>query len=248
MPVIMTGKCIYPLKDCHFHTHSTWEIILNLKGSGDDVVGNSNYPFFPGTIICIPPKLPHAKVSKELFKDIFIQSTEFLISDRQEVLCFQDDEEKSLETLMQLAYQTFHKKEKNYVNIVDSLYDTIQYILLGRMESPIKNRSVEQLTRLIVENLSDPEFCVSDAISTLPYCKDYIRKLFRKESGMTPVSYLNGLRIEHAKRILKQQSLTGYSISEVAHMCGFYDPRYFSRLFKQYTNQSPIQYADGAKS
>lgn len=248
MPVLLSGKCMHPLKNYHFHTHSTWEIILDIEGSGNDIVGESEYPFFPGSIICIPPNTPHSKVSKDQFKDIYIQSTEFLVSDRPQALCFQDDEEKNIETLMQLAYRTFHKKDKNYINIVDSLYDTIQYILLGKTEGPIKNQSIEQLTRLIVENFSDPEFGISAAIDAIPFCKDYVRKLFKKDTGMTPVSYLNGLRIEHAKRLLKQQLFTGYSVSEIALMCGFYDPRYFSRLFRQLTGRSPMQYAAETKS
>jgi AraC-like DNA-binding protein len=245
MPVIESGKCLRPLKNYRFHSHGTWEIILNLEGSGSDIIGESEYPFFPGSIICIPPNMPHSKVSNEQFKDIYIQSTEFMVSNRPEVLRFQDDEEKSIEMLMQLAYRTFHMKEKYCSNTVDSLYDAIQYTLFGRMESPVKNRSIEQLVRLIVENFSDPEFSVSDTASELPYCSDYIRKLFKKETGMTPVSYLNGLRLEHAKRLLKQQPITDYSIGEIALMCGFYDPRYFSRLFKQHTNRTPMQYVTG---
>lgn len=243
MTVTLLGKCLRPLKSANFHTHGSWEIILNLEGCGNDVVGETEYPFFPGSIICIPPNTQHAKVSDEQFKDIFIQMMEFSLSSQPRVLCFRDDEEKSVETLLQLAYQAFHKKEKNFAHIVDSLYETIQYILLGRMESPIKNRIIQQLIGLIVESFSDPEFEVSEAISTLPYCKDYIRKLFRKETGMTPVAYLNGLRIEHAKRLLKQKPVTGYSITEIALMCGFYDPRYFTRLFKQHTGQTPVEFS-----
>lgn len=243
MPVVITGKCILPLQNCRFHTHNTWEIILNLEGIGNDIVGETKYPFCPGSIICVPPNMPHSKVSNEQFKDIFILSTEFFLIDNPKVLCFQDDEEKSIETLMLMAYHTFHKQERNYLNIVDSLFDTIQHILLSRLKSPIRNKSIEKLIRLIVENFCDPEFEVSDAIAANPYCKDYIRRLFRKETGMSPVTYLNNLRLEHAKKLLKQQSVTGYSVGEIALMCGFYDPRYFTRLFKRYTAQSPMQYA-----
>lgn len=246
MPVLLTGKCMLPPQHCHFHTHSTWEIILNLEGCGINIIGEAEYPFCPGSIICVPPNKPHAKDSREQFKDIFIQSTEFVISDRPEVLCFQDDQEKSIEMLLQLAYRTFHQKGRNYLSIADSLYDTVQSILLSWRASPVKSQVIQQLTNLIVEGFSDPEFELSSAIDSLPYCKDYIRRLFRKEMGTTPVSYLNNLRLEHAKKLLKQQSAAGYSVAEIALMCGFYDPRYFARLFRRNTKKSPSQYVENS--
>lgn len=242
MPVTLSGKSV-PLKYCHYHTHSTWEVILNLEGSGVDLIDGAEYPFSPGAILCVPPNTPHAKVSDEPYKDIFIQSTGFVVSERQEVLCFRDDDDKSMELLMNLAHRTFHQKEKNYKNIVESLYDAIQHLLLSKSKSPVKNHIINQLTVLIADNFSDPEFEVSGAIESLPYSKDYVRRLFRKEMGMTPVSYLNGLRLAHAKRLLKQHLISGDSVAEIALMCGFYDPRYFSRLFRRETGQSPLQYS-----
>ena len=35
--------------------------------------------------------------------------------------------------------------------------------------------------------------------------------------------------------------------AEIAAMCGYYDPSYFSRVFKKETGQSPAEYAIGAK-
>lgn len=245
MSVKLLGKCLYPLATYHLHTHDTWEIILNLEGSGYDMVGEAQYPFFPGSIICIPPNMPHAKISDGQFKDIFIQSSDFLVSSRHEVFCFQDDEEMDIGMLIQAAYRTFHKRERYYVNIVSALYETIQYRLRGRLKSPARNQSIEQLIGLMVESFTDPEFELSLAIASLPYCKDYIRRMFRKETGMTPVSYLNHLRLEHAKKLLDQQQTTGYTIGEIALMCGFYDPRYFTRLFTRHAGASPMKYAAG---
>lgn len=243
MPVILSGKCPRPLHTFRFHSHSTWEIILNLEGSGNDIIGEEEFPFSPGTIICIPPNIEHSKVSMNQFRDIYIQGTEFFCNNRPEVLCFHDDEDKSVEDLMQLAYKAFNKQEKNSSKIVDSLYDTIQVILINMLKNPVKNQCTEQLVKLIAENFSDPDFDVSAAIGNLPYCKDYIRRLFRKETGLTPVAYLNEVRLEHAKKLLNQWTASGYTIGEVAWKCGFYDSKYFTRLFKRYTAQSPKQFA-----
>ena len=244
MPVILLGKCLLPRTDCKYHSHETWEIIVNTEGTGSDLVDGTEYPFSPGSILCVPPNLPHAKVSQGQFKDIFIQSADFIISSKPEVLLFQDGEDKAVETLMHLAYQAYHKKEKGYLNVTGALYDAIQYILLGRKHNPGMSPVIDKLTGMIVENFLDPEFEVSGAIESLPYCKDYIRRLFKQEIGMTPVSYMNSLRLEHAKKLLKQQPVTGHTAGEIALMCGFYDPRYFSRLFRRHTGLSPMQFTE----
>ena len=247
MPIVFSGKSMNMIKSCRFHTHSTWEIILNIEGDGNDVVQDTVYPFQPGSIICIPPNTPHSKFSQNKFNDIFVQSTDFFISKQQKVLCFLDSEEKQIEQLLQLIYKTFHKKENNYLNIVNSLYDTIQQILISKSTKPIKSPVIEKLTSSIVANFSDPEFKVSTVIDTLPYCKDYIRRVFKEEIGMTPVSYLNSLRLKQAERLLKQRLISGYSIGEISFMCGFYDAKYFSRLFRRYANKSPLEYASDNK-
>ena len=90
----------------------------------------------------------------------------------------------------------------------------------------------------------DPDFKASDAISEIPLTDDYIRKQFRRQFGSSPVTYLNNLRIQHACRYLLA---TDYSISELAYRCGFYDPRYFNRLFRNLIGVTPKEYRQQAK-
>ena len=62
-----------------------------------------------------------------------------------------------------------------------------------------------------------------------------LEKLFKKSFGMSPVAYRNKIRIDHAKNLLRG----GFSISETAHMTGFSDYFYFSRVFKWFAGCSP---------
>jgi two-component system sensor histidine kinase ChiS len=57
-------------------------------------------------------------------------------------------------------------------------------------------------------------------------------------TGLTPSTFIMGMRIRHAK----QQLLQGKSISEVALACGFEEASNFSRAFKRVTNMSPTQF------
>ena len=69
--------------------------------------------------------------------------------------------------------------------------------------------------------------------------ESYFRKLFRDFTGLSPVEYRNGLRIEHAKELLSRNTV---SVSEVARAVGIEDQFYFSRIFKESEGISPIQY------
>lgn len=65
---------------------------------------------------------------------------------------------------------------------------------------------------------------------------DYFSHVFKRETGMPPIRYLNSLRVEKAKELL---ILEGLSVSAAAFLTGFQDPLYFSRVFKRITGVSP---------
>lgn len=74
------------------------------------------------------------------------------------------------------------------------------------------------------------------------YCNmsiDYFSHQFKLLVGVSPIRFLNDLRISHAKEILLTESL---SISEVAKLVGYSNPLYFSRAFKKSTGTSPSTY------
>ena len=66
----------------------------------------------------------------------------------------------------------------------------------------------------------------------------HFRRLFQQHTGLPPNQFLLNLRINRAKQLL-EESLT---IEEVAYRCGFADPYYFSRLFKQKTGITPAKW------
>lgn len=63
--------------------------------------------------------------------------------------------------------------------------------------------------------------------------------VFRQATGTSPVDYLIGLRIEAAKRLLRQGGLT---MTDIALETGFGDSNYFARKFRQLTGRTPTAY------
>lgn len=67
----------------------------------------------------------------------------------------------------------------------------------------------------------------------------YIAKLFKKHLGKSFNDYLNEYRVKMAKEMMMTHKS---SIKRISTMCGFSDPQYFSKVFKNKTGQSPTVY------
>ena len=72
----------------------------------------------------------------------------------------------------------------------------------------------------------------------------YFRKLFTETLGVSPIAYVNILRIKKAKEILSSDY---DSLSDVAYSLGFANLYDFSRTFKKHTNLSPSAYSKSIK-
>jgi len=66
-----------------------------------------------------------------------------------------------------------------------------------------------------------------------------LNRRFKQGTGMTPLAYVQKLRLAQAEDLLKN---TNIAVSEVAHLVGYSNLAYFSRLFKQSLQQSPSEY------
>ncbi len=98
------------------------------------------------------------------------------------------------------------------------------------------NVHIEKALRYIHAN-----FCeginVSDVASILGLNYNYFSKLFKKETGTSPMQYINALRIKKAKFLLENSDM---QISEISEAVGYDDPFYFSRVFKKEEKISPL--------
>jgi len=69
-----------------------------------------------------------------------------------------------------------------------------------------------------------------------PNCRS---QLFQKCGPMGFNEYLNHIRLEQARMLLKGHDM---KVKDVAHACGFADSNYFCRLFRKNTERSPSEY------
>ena len=67
----------------------------------------------------------------------------------------------------------------------------------------------------------------------------YFRRLFVAEFGITPLRYINQLRMTQIRELLQANY---NSIEDIAEQCGFNNVNYFSLFVKKETGMSPSLY------
>ena len=73
MQLCYAGKTLRPLHDCSFHSHDSWELVYNEKGTGTIEFGPDAYPFSEGTLFLCSPEISHRKCSDRVFEDYYIR-------------------------------------------------------------------------------------------------------------------------------------------------------------------------------
>ncbi|MBO9393283.1 helix-turn-helix domain-containing protein [Caldilinea sp.] len=114
--------------------------------------------------------------------------------------------------------------------------------LLQRIQQHCSGLS-RRIAQYMVDHYANP-ISREEIAQAMQVSEDYISRVFRKETGMTPWQFLNRYRIIQAQKLLLS---TDYSVTEIGTMVGFNDPAYFTRVFHRETGKSPQQYRKSAK-
>lgn len=99
-----------------------------------------------------------------------------------------------------------------------------------------KSDSAERIKRYIDDNFSDTELSLEKIGEALGYHRKYVSGVFKERLHIGVAEYLNVVRIQHACTLMEQ----GFtSVQDIASLCGFRDPLYFSRVFRKRLGISP---------
>ncbi len=253
MALLMVGASPALYTDYPTHNHDCYEIILNTEGEGEAQIGASTYPFCPGTIHVIPPHTPHRKRSEQGFRDLYVHtdclSRAGLAGEGafapEEPLVLTDDGAHTMEHLVSaLLGRSLLRQDKDA--ITRELFELVLRLLEDWSHRKAEDPVISSVIHTIAASYSDPEFQVTQALLATGYSKDHLRRRFVQVTGMTPGQYLRSLRIRKGKQLLEQKVLLHLSVSEIAGLCGFYDPSYFCRVFEKEVGMAPSAYSRAA--
>lgn len=227
--------------DVRWHTHESWELIYCTSGQGAFCFDDGRViPYHAGDMVAIPPKDLHANSSEEGFTNIHLNLTDPTFA-YHAAFKIQDENSSLLRAFKEakVYYSSDYGKKVLILAALGELICSYVTAFRSNVEFP---EMVERMRFTILQNYTNPEFELDEYIRTLPFHYDYLRKLFKKELGMSPLEYMTSLRMKNAERLLSTVLTSGYAIAEIARMCGYDNALYFSRVFRKYYGCSPTQY------
>ncbi len=101
---------------------------------------------------------------------------------------------------------------------------------------PLVQRTTEYIHAHFDREITRQE--LADEVGVSP---NYVTRVFRRETGLTPWQYLNRYRVARAQQLLRTSSA---SITAIAATVGFNDPAYFSRIFSRESGKPPLAFRD----
>lgn len=114
------------------------------------------------------------------------------------------------------------------------------FLFKEEFEGRVAKRIIELLEENVHENLSIDELCTK-----LNYNKSYLFRQFKATTGRSIMTYYVNLKIEGAKKLLRESDMT---VVQIANAYSFDSPNYFSKTFKKLTGHTPTNYRKIHKS
>lgn len=101
-----------------------------------------------------------------------------------------------------------------------------------------KSKKIRAAMAHIKDHYGD-DLSVSSIADRLELRSTYLSTLFKKETGKTIGEFIEAVRMEKARELLRDDRL---KINEVARAVGYHNPNYFTAVFKKATGSYPSDY------
>lgn len=141
-------------------------------------------------------------------------------------------------------FERFFTENQEYSTSIYDIYRTVCrliYLLTYYIEYfPSKQTDIKGYAHIarsfIDKNYQRHDLTVKEVAKHVKIDRSYLYKLFKDETGLSIIDYINNKRISKAESLLHNKEL---SIKDIAETVGFSEQMYFSRVFKKFKGVSP---------
>ncbi|MDW7656498.1 MAG: AraC family transcriptional regulator [Bacillota bacterium] len=245
------------------HSHTFFQIFGTISGKGTIMIEDETFPLDKETLFIVPSNCRHVIVKHDPSDAPKMQDIKFEILDTQ-----LDEDMKRLGRCVRIQYYEWFSRQfdellkesmlkgPHYYHWINSFfYCTLIHIIREKLYANLADHQI-----LNQFDLSIPESYHSISIQEVlqyirehyarPISLDHLARLaainktklisaFKELLGITPLQYINQMRLQKAKELLVN---TDISISEISRLAGFQSIQYFSRYFQSKLNVSPKEY------
>lgn len=107
-----------------------------------------------------------------------------------------------------------------------------------------RNTTLNILINYMIDNISKT-VTIDDLVKYSGTNRMTVNRIFNNTLGTTPIKYFTELKIDLAKKHLRENN---YNISQIAEILGYSSVHYFSLQFKKFTTMSPTEYCASIKA
>ena len=202
---------------------------FRIKGNANYYHKNNSYHVGTNDILFVPAHYDYV-IDSQCSEEVLVVHFHIENSSFSEMKTFKPSKPDVFNRLFSKMCNVWNSKPIGYEYKLSALF----YSILEEIEIQTKQNEaspkLQEALDFIQKNFSLPEINIETVAEHIGVSTVYLRRLFNKNLNITPIKYLNKLRIEYATELLK----TGYySIEEVATLSGFNDAKYFSLLYKK---------------
>lgn len=235
----------------HFHYHSSYELFYIKSGTANFIIGNKNYTVYEGSLLIIPPYVPHKSIyteSQETYRIELQVKSSFLTKNMSGII---ENLSKDVCYTLSLKYQTYVlklltkikeelKSKREYAE--DLCLAFVNELLINIYRHAVKCEAFasndllpEKIMKYIAENYHR-DITIRELSNQFYISESTIYKSFQKHTGLKIKDYINFTRIMNAERLMCETELT---LTEISYRCGFNNCNYFCSVFKRYKNTTP---------
>lgn len=230
----------------------TYSFYLVSDGEGTLVYGDSVYPLLKNTLFCIfpnsevtftaNPELPYTLYSITVECSHLENAISLKPSSPVTYLRTQN-----VERMFRLIYKSVEAQTtREHMRAVGYTYAMLATIADNKpIVATKRGRDIaSEAISYINDNYTNNSLTITSIAEYLHLNRTYFSEVFKKETGMTAISYINDLRLKKALNLLLETNLT---VSEIAEEIGM-DFVWFSKLFKAQHGESPAKFRASHKN
>lgn len=234
---------------------NAWVLNLTVEGRGRVNQGPDLFHAEPGDVLLFPPNLPHDyswEAKKRNWTHLWLYFSPLphwapLLNWPQRsggVLGFRLEDAETLRRVraaMERCLEMYQSPHKNRLQFCGNYLE--ETLLWCDTQNPFSQGSgsdgrIGKVVSFMMKNFADPlNAPVLARQANLSLSR--FAHLFRETTGMSPLRYLESLRIWKSQELLIG---TSKSIKEISQEIGFQDPLYFSKVFRRNLRASPRQF------
>lgn len=151
--------------------------------------------------------------------------------------------------------RAFHRRETIPFGSEQLLAAALEELLIrlvrqGASSLPVRPTPARQTEERTAQIISYLEQRLDQNLSIRQICQDnligraQLERCFHQQTGGGVIDYFNALKIQAARRLLREGQL---NITQIAAQLGFSSVHYFSRRFKAHTGMTPSEYVRSVK-